>query len=53
MTESRRPPFPAVQRKLKIGYNQAANLVESMESAGVVGLPDIMVHTGSVGGSPR
>ncbi len=36
VTKSRRASISAVQRKLRIGYNRAARLIESMEMAGVV-----------------
>ena len=36
VTQSRRASISSVQRKLRIGYNRAARLIESMETAGVV-----------------
>ncbi|WP_303289524.1 DNA translocase FtsK [Marinobacter sp. SS5-14b] len=36
VTENRRVSISSVQRKFKIGYNRAANLVDAMEASGVV-----------------
>ncbi len=50
--ESQRASISSVQRRLRIGYNRAARLIEEMESAGVVsemqsnGMREVLVRKG-------
>ena len=40
VTETRRASISAVQRKLKIGYNRAARIIEQMETDDLIGPPN-------------
>lgn len=42
--DTKRATISFVQRKLKIGYNRAARIIEQMEHEGLIGAPD---HTGA------
>ena len=43
VAKTRKASISSIQRKLKIGYNRSANIVETMEKAGVVSAPS---HSG-------
>lgn len=44
VAKTKKASISSIQRKLKIGYNRSANIVEAMEKAGVVSAPS---HNGS------
>lgn len=58
VVESQRASISAVQRKLKIGYNRAARLIEAMEQASVVsdmnsnGSRDVLLQSPPITGKP-
>ena len=40
VSETRQASISMIQRRLRVGYNRAARMVERMEKEGVVGPPD-------------
>ena len=53
VTETGRASISYVQRRLRVGYNRAARLVEELERAGVVSAPDGRGERRVVGGGPE
>ena len=53
VTETGRASISYVQRRLRVGYNRAARLIEELERAGVVSAPDGRGERRVVGGGPE
>ena len=41
VAETRQASISMLQRRLRVGYNRAARMVELMEKQGIVGPPDV------------
>ncbi len=60
VTETRKASISSLQRRLRVGYNRAARMIEMMESQGIVGAPsgpknerEILVQAMDPDGPPR